>query len=121
MFTDSLISKADEFLTAQSAGLLAQQQRVAQSTYGVKSGSLTESLSAPARSTDMEVTLEYPMHIRFLDMKKGRGGKRKKVYAPIYNKYVYGFLKSGVWKWLNAHIPEIMVKAIQENIKKIEQ
>lgn len=120
MFTDTLIQQADTFMTQQARGLLAEQQRIASQTYRQRTGTLMESLSkAPAASTGMEVTLEYPLHIRFLDMKKGRSGKKKQTYAPIYNKYVYGFLKSGVWKWLNAHIPEIMVKAIEDTIKSV--
>ena len=120
MLTDELIRSADEFMTAQATGLLAEQQRVARSTYSVRTGTLAESLSAASvRSTNMEVSIAYPLHIRFLDMKRGRGGKKKKVYAPIYNKYVYGFLKSGVWKWLNAHIPQIMVNAVEESFKSV--
>ena len=44
----------------------------------------------------MSVTVSYPKHIRFLDMKKSRSGEKKKRYAAIYNKQVYGHLKSGV-------------------------
>ena len=30
-------------------------------------------------------------------MKKGAGGKKKKNYEPIYNKYVYGYLYGGLY------------------------
>ena len=50
-------------------------------------------------------------------MKKGRLGKKKKRYAPIYNKYVYGYLKSSVLRKLNRLVPEIMINAINDNFK----
>lgn len=50
-------------------------------------------------------------------MKKGPNGRRKKRYAAIYNKYVYGYLKADVWKTLNKVIPGQMVKAISETFK----
>lgn len=56
------------------------------------------------------------LHIRFLDMKKGRNGKRKKLYAPIYNKYVYGYLKSEVARKPNRMVPDVMINAIKDNI-----
>lgn len=45
---------------------------------------------------------------------------RKKKYAPIYNKYVYGYLKSAVWKKLNELVPRMMIRTIEENIKSVK-
>lgn len=50
-------------------------------------------------------------------MKKGRKGKKKKRYAPIYNKYVYGYLKADVHRKLNRLVPSIMINAIEDTFE----
>lgn len=64
-----------------------------------------------------KITIEYPLHIRFLDMKKGRKGKRKKRYAPIYNKYVYGYLVADIRRTLNRMTPDIMINAFHDTFE----
>ena len=76
---------------------------------------LSKFLSLQPNCTRIEMS--YPIHIRFLDMKKGRNGKGKKRYAPIYNKYVYGYLKSDVARKLNRLVPDIMINAIKDTIE----
>lgn len=49
-------------------------------------------ISVSASDDGAALTIDYPMHIRFLDMKYSRYAKRKRNYAPIYNRYVWGFL-----------------------------
>ena len=41
-------------------------------------------------------------------------GKKKKRYAPIYNKYVCGYLKADVHRTLNRLVPKIMINAIED-------
>ena len=65
----------------------------------------------------MSVTVSYAKHIRFLGMKKSRSGKKKKHYAAIYNKQVYGHQKSGVWKFHMAAMPKQMIRTMVETIK----
>ena len=50
-------------------------------------------------------------------MKKGRKGKRKKRYAPIYNKYVYGYLSAGVRRTLNRIVRENLFHSIEDTFK----
>lgn len=50
-------------------------------------------------------------------MKKSRKGKKKKRYAAIYNKQVYGHLKSGVWKFLMAALPKQMIRTMEDTIE----
>ena len=129
MFTDQFKHDINAFLQGQGDRLLARQKSVFDATYQPRSGSLARALSdKPAvRVTDssFSIEVEYPLHIRFLDMKKRWSKKkermvRKKKYAPIYNKYVYGYLKSGIQNRLNEFISRVMIRAIEDNFKSVK-
>ena len=49
--------------------------------------------------------------------KLAKAGKKKKRYAAIYNKQVYGHLKSGVWKFLMAALPKQMIRTMGNTIE----
>ena len=74
-----------DLLTSRANNLLEHQTVVAAMSYNSRSGELLRSVQqSPSLNgaSDAELTLEYPLYIRFLDMKKGRGGRKKKVYEP---------------------------------------
>ena len=48
-------------------------------------------------------------------MKKGKGGKKKKNYEPIYNKYVYGYLYGGIYRRLKAALGGYVRREIVRN------
>ena len=130
MFTDQFTHELNSYLKRQGDSLLEKQKSVFEATYTSRSGSLARALSSKSTATGnlfggASVEVAYPIHIRFLDMKKRWSKKnermvRKKKYAPIYNKYVYGYLKSAVWKKLNELIPRMMIRTIEENIKSVK-
>ena len=64
------------------------------------------------------MTIRYPLYIRFLDMKKGTGGKKKKNYEPIYNKYVYGYLYGGIYRRLKAALGGYVRRVITHNLNE---
>jgi hypothetical protein len=128
MLTDEFKHELNGYLMSQGEKLLAHQRSIASSSYNSVTGNLIKALSARPQ-TGIEtggvgVEVNYPVYIRFLDMKKRRsaGGKivRKKHYSQIYNKYVYGYLKSDIWKKLNRLIPAQMIRAIESNIKSVK-
>lgn len=41
---------------------------------------------------EVQVLLNYPITIRFLDLKKTKYGKKKRYYTPIYNRPLFGHL-----------------------------
>ena len=53
--------------------------------------------------------------------KLAKAGKKKKRYAAIYNKEVYGHLKSGVWKFLMAALPKKMIRTMEDTIKGVDK
>ena len=119
MFADEFKHEVGTYLTKQAKLLLGHQAAINASTYEKKTGRLTSALASTPSGSEFNVTVKYPLHIRFLDMKKGRKGKKKKRYAPIYNKYVYGYMRSDIRKKLNTIIPDIMVREFESTLIKL--
>ena len=117
MFADEFKHEVGAYLQDQAAKLLTRQGEIASATYKERTGRLTESLNHLPFPSGGKIEVTYPKHIRFLDMKKGRGGKRKKRYAPIYNKYVYGYLVAEVRRKLNSLVPDIMINAFKDTFE----
>ena len=111
MLSDEFRQDARSLLNTQSTALLAKQNAIAASSLRRRSGRLASSLQGSAALGDSNVTVTYPKYIRFIDMKLGKGGRRKKK-VPIYNRQVYGYLVGGVRRWLNRVIPDLMVRSI---------
>ena len=101
MITETYIH---EILAEKSGYLLNVQHSIATAYYGQRTGQLASALSKPAVVNSRQIHIQYPLHIRFLDLKRTPGGRRKKVYEPIYNKYVYGYIYIGVYRALMAGI-----------------
>lgn len=123
MYTDQFKHEINSYLKSQGDKLLARQRAVAEATYQSRTGRLSAALSAEAEVSDAKVDIPYPVHIRFLDLKKtSRKGERKKKkrYNPIYNKYVYGYLKSDIWRMLNAALPKQMIKTMEQTFKTVK-
>lgn len=93
-----------EILVEKSQRLLNVQLSIATAYYGQRTGRLVATLSRAAAVSTRQMHIQYPLHIRFLDLKRTAGGKRKKVHEPIYNKYVYGYIYIGVYRALMAGI-----------------
>ena len=124
MFEDFKHSIGD-FYRSQSADLLHKQLSISQAILQERTGRLNQFLSGGMVRVDEE-------SIRFLDMKRAalktetvdktvtRGGRKvrkrtkrgkiKQNYAPIYNKYVYGYLKSAVYRRLRSTLPSFMIR-----------
>ena len=117
MITDQYKHELNTLLTNQASTLLAHQKGIAAATFKTRTGTLAQALSGQPQVTDMQVSIPYPKHIRFLDLKKTKLGKRKKRYAAIYNRYVYGYLKSPIYRVLMASLPKQMIKTMEETFK----
>lgn len=102
MLTENYIHTLNGLLVEQGEQLLATQKMIATVYYANRTGELLSTLGQKPTVANMKMTIQYPLYIRFLDMKKGRGGKKKKTYEPIYNKYVYGYLYGGIYRRLKA-------------------
>ncbi len=119
MFTNQFKHEINSYMRSQADKLLAHQTAIFSSAYTSRTGTLAQALQSEPQVQDMRVDIPYPKHIRFLDMKKSKGGKKKN-YKPIYNRYVYGYLKSDIWKKLNSAIPRQMIKTIEGVITSVK-
>ena len=124
-----------DFYRRQSSELLHKQLGISKAVYNERTGRLNTFLSggyAKIDESSMEVTIPYPIYIRFLDMrraavktetvdktvrrngrkvlKKVRQGRKKSSYAPIYNKYVYGYLVSATRRRLRSAVPSFLIR-----------
>lgn len=102
MLTEDYIHTLNGLLMEQGEHLLAAQKMVATVYYVNRTGSLVGFLGRRPTVDNLRLTIEYPMYIRFLDMKKNSAGRKKRYYEPIYNKYVYGYLYGGIYNRLKA-------------------
>lgn len=114
MFADEFKHEVGKFLENQTEKLfIRQREAAADAPYYRRTGRLKDALWNMPSAQGTKITIEYPLHIRFLDMKKSRKGKRKKRYGPIYNKFVYGYMNAGVRRQLNRMVPGIMINAFE--------
>ena len=131
------------FWKSQTEDLLHKQLSISKAVLQERSGTLNQFLAGGSGvridEAAMEVTIPYPIYIRFLDMrrasiktetvdktvirnhrkvvKKLARGKKKTNYAPIYNKYVYGYLKSATYRRLKSAIPSFMIRTLMPRMK----
>lgn len=131
MFSEEFTQEVNSFLGRQAEQLLEKQSAVFHAVYSDRSGTLSRALGSAAGQAgsmvggtmsdgSFQVSVPYPKHIRFLDMKKGSTGRRKNRYAPIYNKYVYGYLKSAVYRKLLRVVPAFMIRTIEGTITSVK-
>ena len=131
MFSEEFTQEVNSFLGRQAKQLLEKQSAVFHAVYSERTGTLARALSSSAGQTgslvggtmsngSFQVSVPYPQHIRVLDMKKGSTGKRKSKYAPIYNKYVYGYLKSALYKKMVRVVPVYMISTIEGTITSVK-
>lgn len=112
MLTDEFTHEIGRAFQVQTGALLAKQAAVA-TAFQRRTGNLQRSFSGASTISGPTAQLRYPKYIRFLDMKRGRGGVKKK-HAPIYNRPVYGYLVGGIRRFLNAVIPGQLVRTMQD-------
>lgn len=142
MFTDQFKHSVGSFLETQAQDLLAKQLSVSKAVYTERTGMLNRTLAGRSFTIDtdaLSVSVDYPLYIRFLDMKRSASKTRtviktviqnrrkvqrkvkvggpKKVYAPIYNKYVYGYLKSAIYKRLRYAIPANLIQDFRQRYR----
>ena len=118
MFADEFKHEVGRYLESQTEMLFVRQREAAAAApYYKRTGRLRDALWNTPAASGTKIEIEYPIHIRFLDMKKGRKGKKKRRYAPIYNKYVCGYLVADVRRTLNRMIPDIMINAFHDTFE----
>lgn len=113
-------------LTTTGQSVLKEQQGIARTYLKRRSGKLISGLNSSAfritnKTVNPSLVIDYPIHIRFLDMKENGKGFPKEHYTPIYNKPLYGFIFGYAYKRLRyglaANIRENFTGALQTALK----
>ena len=106
--------------------ILDEQRRRVYTYYNYRTGHIGESLGNQAfhvirRQGGATLELDYLIDLRFLDMKTTKYGK-KKIYGPVYNKplwgYVYGYVFGTLRYGLTQKIQQEIFDLIRESYKK---
>jgi hypothetical protein len=101
---------AHEVLSETGKRILKEQSAIA-GTFLLKTGWLSDNLLSGIDSVTMNadganLLIKYPDYIRFLDLKKSRYGRIKRVYHPIYNRVLYGYVYAYAFARLRAYTSE---------------
>ncbi|MCW3784935.1 hypothetical protein [Plebeiibacterium sediminum] len=118
-----LVNRIVSILDTTGENVLKQQLSIARSSYNRRSGSLFSKLSQKSysvknKTVNPSLVIDYPKHIRFLDMKLNGKGIPKETYAPIYNKPLYGFIFGYAYKQLryglSANISDAFIDPLEK-------
>jgi len=102
--------------------LIRQQTDILKTYYNRQTGATLANLSSQpfsvvASSQRVTLLIKYLSSIRFLDLKKTSKGKNKKVYQPIYNKPLYGFIYGYAYSRLRYGFTQSVTEATIDPLK----
>lgn len=120
MMTEDYTRTLNSLLSEQGASLLAAQNMVGTVYYVNRTGELLSALGQAPTVSNMHLSIRYPLYIRFLDLRRGHGGRRKKYYEPIYNKYVAGYLYGGVYRRLRYALGGYVTRTITRTLNNVD-
>lgn len=97
------------------------QLRILNSTYVRHTGDLEGNLaskpvSISTANDSVSLEIRYMFYLRLLDLKYSSKRKKKKRYAPIYNKYVYGFLMGYIYNNLRQGLSAVVVNEMPSTV-----
>lgn len=115
---------AREVYEEGAKALLKEQLETSRTYLNTRTGGLQSHLSSSpytVSSSEGSVHLQfmYQLKVRFLDLKKTAKGKKKKVYTPIYNRLVWGFVYGRIYKQLRFGFTEEVRNRYVEKIRDI--
>ena len=118
--TEDYTRTLNSLLTEQRASLLAAQNMVGTVYYVNRTGELLSTLEQTPTVSNMRLSIHYSLYIRFLDLRRGNGGRRKKYYEPIYNQYVAGYLYGGVYRRLRYALGGYVTRTITRPLHHVD-
>ncbi len=121
-----LINRIVAILNTTGESVLKEQASIARSSYRRRSGELNRKLSQRPysiknKTVNPSLVIDYPKHIRFLDMKLNGKGMPKQNYTPIYNRPLYGFIFGYAYKQLryglSANISDAFIDPLEKALE----
>lgn len=109
----SFVDYTSTVLDDTAVKLLHEQQGILTTYYNRRTGTLQSHLQSRPftvrkSASGMSLVIDYLSQIRFMDLRKTGSGKKKKIYEPIYNKPLYGFLYGYAYYRLQMGLLEYM-------------
>lgn len=107
--------------------IMSEQAERVYSFYNERTGHIGDSLQNQAfrvmrLGSGAVLQFDYLIDLRFLDLKTTASGKRKKVYGPVYNRplwgYVYGYIFGTLRYGLTQKVQAEIFEMIRESYKK---
>ena len=93
----SFVDHSAAVLEDTAEKLLHEQRGILETYYNRRTGTLARHLQSrifnvKRSERGVSLIIDYLAQIRFMDLRKTASGKRKKIYHPIYNQPLYGYL-----------------------------
>jgi len=93
----SFVDHSSAVLEDTAEKLLQEQRGILETYYNPRTGTLARHLQSrpfnvKRSERGVNLIIDYIAQIRFMDLKKTALGKKKKIYYPIYNQPLYGYL-----------------------------
>ena len=115
---DMLYSEYTADVLRNTAPEILKEQRSRVKTYlNRRTGAIENSLTAQIAHVQKNaggatLTFDYLVYLRFLDMKRSKSGKKKRVYGPVYNRPLWGF----VYGYIFGQLRYGLTDAVRQNI-----
>lgn len=116
-----------QVLQNAAPNILREQADRVETYYNKRTGQIASQLRNQAFRVQTSgngaiLDLNYLIDLRFLDIKLSRLGKKKKVYGPVYNRplwgYVYGYIFGTLRYGLTQSVQAEIFDLIRESYKK---
>jgi len=94
---ETFSSQVRDILYDAGEALTRRQGKIAKTYYRRRSGELQKNLDSrpvmvSSTAVSARLVVNYLVRIKYLDLRKSVRGRKKKVYAQIYNRWVYGYM-----------------------------
>jgi hypothetical protein len=103
--------------------ILSEQAARVETYYNERTGHIVDSLMNQAFRVQNHrggatLNFDYLIDLRFLDMKYTASGRRKKLYGPVYNKPLWGYVYGYVFGTLKYGLSEAVQKEIFDELRE---
>lgn len=116
-FTAEVMYKAGEDITRSQRNIL--RTYYVQRTRDLERHLASRPFAVMKSSAGARLVISYMKQIRFMDLRLTAKGKKKRLYHPIYNKPVYGYIYGYAYNRLRYGFVEWLRQQSTQQIKKI--
>jgi Na+-transporting NADH:ubiquinone oxidoreductase subunit NqrC len=130
-YTQGMVFSAftEKVLRQTAPEILQDQKKNVEAYYNKRSGRIASELNnsiiqLSSSSGASTLTFNYLVDLRYMDMKRTKEGKIKKIYHPVYNRilwgYVYGYMYSMLRYGLNESVKREVIDELRNAIEHLD-